>query len=302
MDKKGIILVIGLGLVVLGVTPGLLAEGSWSEKNTGLEFVKVDGGCYQMGQVEAETHELERMRLVFDSEITFGDEKPRHEVCVDDFNIGRHEVTVAAFRAFVLATGYQTDAEKNGGCWEYPIPRYRWQVNAELNWQNPGFKQKDNEPVVCVSWNDSKAFADWLTVNGSGRKFRLASEAEWEFAARDRGNDRKFAAASDELNEVGWYAKNSPRRTSPIGTKKAGALGIYDMSGNVWEWVGDAYSREYYGQSGGKNPTGPNAGPFRVVRGGGWNSHLWNCRAAKRDRALPSHRDINQGFRLVFTE
>jgi len=302
MNKKGVFVQIGLGLVFLAVAPSLLADGSWVEKNTGLEYVKVDGGCYRMGQVETETAKLERMRLVFGSEITFGDEKPRHEVCVDDFHISRYEVTVAAFRAFIDSSGYQTDAEKNGGCMDYPIPGYRWRVNEDLNWQNPGFKQEDNEPVVCVSWNDSKAFADWLTASGSGRKFRLATEAEWEFAARGRGNDRKIALSGDELKEVGWYAVNSPRRTSPVGTRKAGALDIYDMSGNVWEWVGDFYSRDYYSQGGVKNPAGPDAGPFRVVRGGGWNSHVWNCRAAKRDRALPSHRDTNQGFRLVFTE
>lgn len=281
---------------------GKAAAQAWTESQTGMEFVRVAGGCFQMGQVETEKADLYRLRLPFGANVSFGDETPRHEVCVDEFYMGKHEVTVGAFRVFIEETGYRTEAEKHGGCQEYQIPGYRWRYNEKLSWREPGFKQNDNEPVVCVSWDDSKAFADWLSGKDLGHRFRLATEAEWEFAARQRGNDSSYAAGSNETGEVGWYVENSPRRTSPVGTRKGGEMGIHDLSGNVWEWVADFYSRDYYRQSPGKNPVGPEEGSFRVTRGGGWNSFPWNTRVANRERILPSHRDTNQGFRVVFTE
>jgi sulfatase modifying factor 1 len=277
------------------------AAGNWREPITGLEFVGVEGGCYTMGQAEAEKEELALLLGAEGAELAFGDELPAHEVCLAGFSMGRYEITVGDFAKFVEATGYRTEAEKEGGCQEYLIPRYLWRENPELNWRSPGFAQKDNQPVVCVSWNDAGAFADWLSKNNPGKKFRLATEAEWEFAARDRGLVKSFGVGGS-LDQVGWYVKNSPRRTSPVGGKQAGELGIYDLHGNVWEWVGDYYDREYYRRAAKENPTGPELGLFRTMRGGGWNSFAWNCRAAKRDRALASHRDTNLGFRLVYTK
>ena len=133
-----------------------------------------------------------------------------------------------------------------------------------------------------------------------GRNLRLPFEAEWEFAAREGGQGGIYAVASDDLSSVGWYVENSPRHTNPVGSCPAGALGIHDLSGNVWEWVADFYSRNYL-MDGGRNPAGPGSGLFRVTRGGGWNSFAWNCRVANRDRALPSHSDTNQGFRMGFS-
>ena len=273
---------------------------TWREGNTGLEFMPVAGGCYRMGQDPAEQEELALLMGNEGAGLAFGDELPVREVCVADFNMGRLEVTVGAFRKFVAATRYKTEAESGGGCQEYQIPRYTWLENPERNWQTPGSKQKDEEPVVCVSWNDARAFADWLSKVNPGRSFRLASEAEWEFAARDRGRITKFDA-NLKLEDSGWYVKNSPRRTSPGGRKKAGELGIFDLYGNVWEWVGDYYGLSSYATGGKDNPVGPGQGDYRVLRGGGWNSFAWNCRAAKRDRAAASHRDTNLGFRLVYT-
>jgi len=272
----------------------------WREGNTGLEFVNVAGGCYQMGQDPGEQEELDLLMGSEGARLAFGDELPVREVCVGDFNLGRHEVTVAAFSKFVEATAYRTEAESGGGCQEYLIPRYRWEDNPLRNWREPGFVQKSDEPVVCVSWNDAKAFADWLSKSNPGKSFRPASEAEWEFAARDRGKIKKFDANLN-LDDLGWHAKNSPRRTSPVGRKKAGDLGVFDLYGNVWEWVGDYYGRSAYSVAGKDKQTGPVQGELRVVRGGGWNSSVWNCRAAKRDHAAASHRDTNLGFRLVYT-
>ncbi len=297
MKKSSILAAFGVGLLLAS---GAGAAEPWREGNTGLEFVNVAGGCYQMGQDETEKEELTALGGEEAALLSFGDELPAREVCVNDFNLGRHEVTVAAFTKFVEATGYRTEAEIAGGCQEYLIPRYRWDDNPSRNWREPGFTQKNDEPVVCVSWNDARAFADWMSKSNPGKSFRLASEGEWEFAARDRGRIKKFDA-NLKLDDLGWHAKNSPRRTSPVGRKKAGELGAFDLYGNVWEWVGDYYGRRAYVTAGKDNQTGPGQGEARVLRGGGWNSFAWNCRAANRDRAAASHRDTNLGFRLVYT-
>jgi formylglycine-generating enzyme required for sulfatase activity len=288
-----------LGLVLL-LPSAAGAVGPWRESNAGLEFVGVAGGCYQMGQDGTEKDELNLLVGEEGAQLAFGDEMPAREVCVADFNLGRQEVTVAAFRKFIEATGYRTEAESGGGCQEYLLSRYRWEENPSRNWREPGFTQKDDEPVVCVSWHDAKAFADWLSKVNPGKSFRLATEAEWEYAARDRGKLKKFDA-NLKLDESGWFVKNSPRRTSPVGRKKAGDLGAFDLYGNVWEWVGDYYDLRSYATGTKDNPVGPSQGEFRALRGGGWNSFAWNCRAAKRDRAGASHRDTNLGFRLVYT-
>jgi len=297
MKKNLLVAALGLGLIL---PSGVGAAEPWREVNTGLEFVAVAGGCYQMGQDATERDELTMLSGEESALLAFGDELPAREVCVQDFSLGRHEVTVAAFAKFVEATSYRTEAEISGGCQEYLIPSYRWNENPARNWREPGFTQKSDEPVVCISWNDARAFADWLSKVNPGKVFRLASEAEWEFAARDRGQIKKFDT-NMKLDDLGWHALNSPRRTSPVGRKKAGALGAFDLYGNVWEWVGDYYGWRAYAAGTKDNPTGPTQGELRVVRGGGWNSFAWDCRAAKRDHAAASHRDTNLGFRLVYT-
>lgn len=300
MTAKGIFYRALLVLFLLLPVNGAMAADSWVDQKTGLEFVKIAGGCYAMGQGESEGEVLTRLKMPFSVELSFGDELPRQEVCVDGFHLGRHEVTVAAFRIFVAETGYVTEAEKQGGCQDYRNTGYQWKKNDRLNWRNPGFTQMENEPVVCVSWNDSEAFAAWMSRSGDGRRVRLATEAEWEFAAREGGQGGKYAATGNDLAAVAWFVGNSPRRTSKVGSRRAGELGIYDLSGNVWEWVADLYAPDYH-HGGGKNPEGPDQGRFRVIRGGGWNSFPWNCRVANRDRALPTHRDTNQGFRVGFS-
>lgn len=297
MRKSWLMATVGLALFL---STGARAGEVWREEGSGLEFVPVAGGCYQMGQDPAEKEELALLLGEEGAGLVFGDELPAREVCVADFSLGRQEVTVAAFAKFVAATGYRTEAESGGGCQEYLVPRYRWEANPARNWRAPGFAQKDTEPVVCVSWNDARVFADWLSRGNPGKVFRLASEAEWEFAARERGKLKRFDAAY-KLEDSGWYVKNSPRRTSPGGQKRANDLGALDLHGNVWEWVGDYYDLRGYAAGTKDNPLGPKEGEFRVLRGGGWNSFAWNCRAAKRDRALAAHSDTNLGFRLVYT-
>ncbi|MBU1206064.1 MAG: formylglycine-generating enzyme family protein [Proteobacteria bacterium] len=222
---------------------------------TGMEFIFVKGGCFDMGD-------------------TFGDgesdEKPVHQVCVNDFFLGVYEVT-------------QTQWERVMGI-------------------NPShFKKGGNYPVERVSWNDIQDFIGRLNRQG-GRRYRLPTEAEWEYAARSGGKREKYAGASSgsELNEYAWYNANAGGSSQPVGQKKANGLGLHDMTGNVWEWVADWYGQDYYRNSPKNNPAGPSSGQFRVLRGGSWFNYPWSVRASYRYRSVPSFRNNGYGgFRLV---
>jgi formylglycine-generating enzyme required for sulfatase activity len=233
----------------LGVT-----TKTYRDPITGMEFVLVFGGCFEMGD-------------------TFGDseshEKPVHEVCVDDFYLGKYEVT-------------QGQLEKVMG-------------------NNPSnFKGRDN-PVEQVSWNDVQEYIDRLNRQ-SGRKYRLPTEAEWEYAARSGGKRDKFSGTSQEseLGQYAWYSSNSAGRFSsePVGQKKPNGLGLHDMSGNVWEWCADWYDANYYQNSPKDNPKGPGNGQLRVLRGGSWYDNPRSVRAAARNWGAPADRGLSLGFRL----
>jgi len=245
-----------------------------------MQFVPVPAGCFQMGN-------------------TFGDvyymEIPVHEVCVSGFSIGRFDVTRSEFRKFVDETGYRTDAEKGDGCYIYENDS--WKKESAASWRSPGFAQNDDHPVVCVSWNDSVAYADWLSRQ-SNRRHRLPTEAEWEYAARSGGKSEKYAGGND-IDDVAWYSGNSGNRTHPVGQKKPNGLGIFDMSGNVWQWTADRYGENYYRESPRVNPPGPSSGTRRVFRGGSWFYDPRGARATYRDFSVPDYRSSYLGFRLV---
>jgi formylglycine-generating enzyme required for sulfatase activity len=224
----------------------------FTDSATGMQMVFVKGGCYQMGD-------------------TFGDgyanEKPVHEVCVNDFYIGKYEVTQ--------------------GQWQ------RIMGNNPSYYKNCG----DNCPVEQVSWNDIQQFIQRLN-NQSGKQYRLPTEAEWEYAARSGGKSEKYAGGND-VDAVAWYDGNSGRETHPVGQKQPNGLGLYDMSGNVWEWCSDWYGEKYYGQSFRDNPDGPSSGSYRVLRGGSWNGEPRGGRVAYRVRYNPGGRYGSHGFRLA---
>ena len=250
---------------------------------TGMEFIRIKGGCFEMGD-------------------TFGggeaDEKPVHSVCVDDFYLGKYEVTVGQFRKFVQDTDYKTEAEKGDGSFVWKGSK--WEKERGASWRSPGFSQDDNHPVVCISWNDAQAFKEWLS-RSSGKSYRLPTEAEWEYAARSGGKREKYAGTSNdaELGEYAWYFANSGSTTHPAGQKRPSGLGLYDMTGNVWEWCRDWYGEEYYAESPKDNPRGPSSGTYRVLRGGSWLFYPRLVRAANRDRIYPDSRFFNLGFRLA---
>jgi formylglycine-generating enzyme required for sulfatase activity len=149
--------------------------------------------------------------------------------------------------------------------------------------------------VETVSWNDIQTFITTLNQR-SGKNYRLPTEAEWEYAARSGGKSEKYSGGSD-VTAVAWYSANSGSTTHPVGQKQANGLGLYDMSGNVWEWVSDWYGS--YGTAAQVNPQGPTTGSGRVDRGGSWSFDPVDVRASSRLNYEPGLRGYSLGFRLV---
>lgn len=219
-----------------------------------IELVLVKGGCFQKGDAFGDGQP---------------DEQPVHTVCVDDFYIGKYEVTQG-----------------------------QWQ---SVMGSNPSFFKKCGEkcPVEQVSWNDVQGFITKLNAT-TGKKYRLPTEAEWEYAARSGGKKEKYAGTSSdvELGKYAWYSANSGGRIHPTGQKQPNGLGLYDMTGNVWEWCQDWYGEKYYSQSSRKNPPGPASGTRRVLRGGAWIFEPKEIRASARYSLTPEARGDLYGFRL----
>jgi len=247
---------------------------------SGSEFLTVPAGCFQMGNGFSDGYHLE---------------KPVHEVCLDGFSIAKYDVTVADFSNFVQGSGYITEAESSGGC--YVHDGISWNMNPKANWRNPGFKQENNHPVVCVTWKDAAQYAEWLSRKDK-MTYRLPTEAQWEYAARGGGKVERYAGG-DDVDALAWHSANADGTTHPVGLKKPNALGLYDMSGNVWQWTGDWYSQSYYRQSPRDNPKGPSEGTKRVFRGGSWFYDARGVRASYRDFAPADYRSSYLGFRLV---
>lgn len=252
---------------------------SFTDAATGMEFIFIKGGCYEMGDTFGERWE---------------DARPVHNVCVNDFYLGKYEVTVGLFRAFVQETGYRTEAEKRDGCFES-----KGSSGGRRFWSSLSFSQDDNEPVVCVSWNDTQAFNTWLSRKG-GKGYRLPTEAEWEYAARSGGKNEKYAGASNDavVDDYAWTDNNSERRTHSVGGKTPNGLGLYDMTGNAFELCQDWYGKYYYSESPKDNPCGPSTGQLRVRRGGAWPYSPWEGYAAKRASQPPELPSDTDGFRL----
>ena len=244
--------------------------------NMGIEMVFVEGGTFNMGSNDGDS-----------------DEKPIHQVTVSDFYIGKYEVTVAEFEAFINATGYKTDAEKNGYSWIYDGGGQQkngvtWKDDVNGNKRN---RSDYSHPVIYVSWNDADSYCRW--AGG-----RLPTEAEWEYAARGGNISRGYKySGSNDIGEVAWYNNNSGNKTHPAGSKDANELGIYDMSGNVWEWCWDWYGS--YSGNAQTDPRGPSSGSHRVYRGGSWFRFASRCRRAYRYSFNPDGSDFSLGFRFA---
>lgn len=273
----------------------LLTDISSGEEKTGYEgMVFIKGGCFEMGDQFGEGD---------------SDEKPVHRACVNDFYLGEHEVTVGEFREFVNETSYKTEAEKGEECLYWTGS----QLNMErsIYWDNSFFSQTEKNPVTCISWNDATKYIKWKNIK-TGFNYRLPTEAEWEYAVREGGKSIRFAGFSNEGDlflyanfcdvncHFAWKTQNQNDGypyTAPVKSYRPNSLGLYDMSGNVWEWVQDWYDKDYYSISLGKNLTGPKSGEYRVLRGGSWSSRTLFVRAAFRPKWGQIGHDT--GFRLA---
>lgn len=237
-------------------------ETAWG---VNMKMIWVEGGDFLMG-CTSEQGNCE------------SDEQNVRRVTVDGFYIGMLEVT-------------QSQWEKVVGT----------SVTQQRNKANPDWSLKGvgpDYPMYYVSWDEAMEFCRLLS-NKTGRTYTLPTEAQWEYAARG-GNKNEGAkyAGSNMIDAVAWYADNSGNSTHIVGSKRANALGIYDMSGNVWEWCKDWYANSYVSYDT-NNPVGPSSGACRVDRGGGWSSTASSCRVANRGSNSPGGRDGNLGFRVV---
>ncbi len=247
-----------------------------------MEFVYIHPGTFMMGSPEDEPGRYDRESL--------------HEVTlIRGFYM---QVTVGQWRAFAQEAGFKTQAETEGGA--YGWTGSGWEKNKKYFWDNPGFSQDDSHPVTCVSWNDVRAFAEWISQKENAEKYRLPTEAEWEYSCRAGSSTRYcFGDDEDQLSEYAWYEKNSERKTHPVGEKKFNAWGLYDMHGNVWEWSQDWYGD--YPTDSVTDPTGPRTGSDRVYRGGSWSDSAGYCRSANRCYDSPGFRRYDLGFRLALS-
>lgn len=234
----------------------------------GISFnmIYVKGGTFTMGATAEQGIDA------------YSEEKPAHQVTLSDYRIGETQVTQELWHAVMGS--------------------------------NPsGLTGNLQRPVEKVSWDDCQVFIKKLNQL-TGKTFRLPTEAEWEYAARGGSQSRGYKySGSNTISAVAWYIVNCYDKgsshpdygTHPVKQKQANELGLYDMSGNVWEWCQDWYNSEYYSSSPQMNPTGPSSGSYRVIRGGGWYNIARSCRVSYRFNYTPTYSNFNLGFRLVLT-
>ncbi len=198
-------------------------------------------------------------------------EKPAHQVTVSAFSIGQSPVTFEEYDRFCEATRREKPADQGWG--------------------------RATRPVINISWSDAAAYCQWLSEQ-TGERYRLLTEAEWEYACRT-GSDTRYCFGDDEqrLREYAWYTQNARGQTHPVGQKRPNDWDLYDMHGNVWEWVRDGFGR--YSSDSQSDPSGPDSGSNRVIRGGSWFDGAVNCRSAFRSRIAPGYRYDFLGFRLA---
>jgi formylglycine-generating enzyme required for sulfatase activity len=309
-------------------------------------MIRIPGGTFDMGQPDP------TIVTYYDGVTTLysDDEQPVHPVTLSDFCLGKYAVTLGEFRTFIEETGHVTLAEEeDAGSYIWDSEKGTIALHPGINWRHDAHGKEqinDRHPVLHVSWYDAAAFCNWLsrreglqeaysidpaqedpdnasekdtakwlvTVNWNANGYRLPTEAEWEYAARERGKEVRFGNGKDIANSSEINLNGSAQyqtaysiageyrgRTVPVGSLPPNALDLYEMSGNVNEWCWDWYARDYYANSPSSNPKGPSAGSNRVLRGGSWFNVPQYCRVARRDRSTPGNRGSDTGFRLART-
>jgi len=320
------------GLVLAGPAPAQEADlAPVVENRLGMTLVLIPAGEFLMGSDET-PEDLARAYPQYDRErlLQLTDEAPVHRVRISrPFYLGRHEVTVGQFRHFIEASGYVPESVADGtGGYGYrhdydPASSPRGDAfegrDPRYSWSNPGFPQGDDHPVLNVTWHDAMALADWLTRE-EGRRYRLPTEAEWEYSCRANSDHRTRYQGGDDprtlltsantfdldsqANWPQWGAHALPGRdgfafTAPVGSFAPNAFGLHDMHGNAWEWVADRYAADAYAQSPPEDPQGPAEGGKRVRRGGSWHTWSLYARCAYRNWNNPKTRYTLVGMRLA---
>ncbi len=246
--------------------PRIASSEEWTN-SLGMAFRRVPTGTFKMGNEE------------------FTWSQPVHPVQITKpFYMGKYPVTQGEWKALMGKTPAQQEKK------------------AEEEWQLGIRGEGDRYPMYYVSWEEAQAFIAKLNQREPGERYRLPTEAEWEYACR-AGSESAYCFGNDEqvLGEYGWYDGNSGGRAHPVGEKLPNAWGLHDMHGNVWEWVQDWYDEAYYKSSPKADPPGPSTGSLRVSRGGGWDSAPRLLRSAFRDNISPGDRGYHLGFRLLRT-
>ena len=245
--------------------PTLTDKETFTVNGVSFTMVGVKGGTFTMGGTAEQGSDAR------------SNEKPTHQVTLSDYMIGETEVTQELWQA-VMGTTIQEQAKKS-------------------TYDTSLYGVGNSYPMYYISWDDCQTFITKINQL-TGKNFRLPTEAEWEYAARGGQKSRGYKyAGSNILSDVAWYSDNSGSQIHPVKQKQANELGLYDMSGNVWEWCQDWY--DSYRSNAQTNPTGPSSGVYRVYRGGGWNYSASGCRVAVRYGDTPGGRNCFLGFRVV---
>lgn len=231
---------------------------------------------------------------------------------VTTFSVGRYPVTLGEFRQFARETDFD-----GSGCVHFDGSH--WIADAQWSYERTSFEQTDNHPVVCVNWHDAQAYVNWLSEK-TGAQYRLLTEIEWEYVARAGTNTRRFwgddvnhdlqcfFANGADLSYSRLYPNDASANrecddgfahTSPVGSFQPNNFGVYDILGNVTEWVGDCFQNDFGGRSGGADLFPRTNCAMRILRGGAWSDPPWGIRSSDRYRDLPSTRCMGIGFRVA---
>ena len=233
-------------------------------------------------------------------------EEPVHQVTIGQpLAVGKYEVTVGEYGRFVSTTGYE------GGSECYAWTGEKWEEETGRSWRDPGYRQTERDSVVCVNWQGARAYAEWL-ARQTGKAYRLLSEAEWEYVARagsttarywgeGEAGQCRYGNGADSRTDLSWRigCDDGYARTAPVGSYAANRFGLYDVLGNVWEWVADCWNESYAGAPGNGRAWEGGDCSRRVLRGGSWGSGPGLFRSAYRGRSSAVNRNDGSGFRIA---
>ena len=324
-------LVFGPLTFVNSVAAELAGKPDVATNSIGMKLALIPAGEFLMGshesldQIEAKFPGL-NYKTKLEQKILDADEWPQHRVRITrPFCLGVHEVTVGQFRQFCKDSGYKTAAEADGtGGWGLNREGKYEGRKPEYTWQQTGYELTAEHPVVNMTWNDAKAFCEWLSKK-EGKKYRLPTEAEWEYACR-AGTKTRYASGDEpesvakmaniadassveqglkqfpDYKQFALKASDGHYTPAPVGSFAANAFGLHDMHGNVWEWCQDYYDENYYSKSPVDDPQGPAEGRLHVRRGGAFHTFPLYVRSSFRNWNSPRTRYLNLGFRVAREE